>query len=917
MPSKLPQSQCDFTCPSCFRVLKNRSGLTQHIIHTHSSSSRRPPKQKAIDREDPPPCVGFEPSLCTWENHAILDDACGNDLCAGAPPPSQIMADKNDWYPFTSCVEFETAEFLFTDNQMPQAQVDRLLQLWTASLLPFNGRPPYTDHTDLHKVIDAIPHGDAVWTSFQVQYAGDVPELAPRWMTKGYDVWFHNANAVVKNLLSNTDFHEHFDYIPYREFEPTGQRRWENFMSGNWAWHHADILAQDAAMHGAMLVPIILGSDKTTVSVATGQNDYYPLYISIGNIHNKIRRAHRNALVLLAFLAIPKTDRESEDSAEFRKFRRQLFHTTLSHILSSLKCGMSEPEVRQCPDGHFRRVAYALAAYIADYLEQVLLSCLVQGWCPLCMNMSNHLDGGNGVPRSREHAEYCIHAFAFSELWDQYGIVGDLTPFTNDFPHADIYKLLTPDLLHQIIKGVFKDHLVTWISEYLKISYGEAEANRILDDIDQRIAAVPLYPNLRRFPEGRRFKQWTGDDSKALMKVYLPAIEGHVPPGVVRTVSAFLEFCYTARRNSLNESAIESLQQALDRFHHHRQIFQQTGVREQGPKGFSLPRQHSMTHYRHLIQEFGAPNGLCSSITESKHIKAVKKPWRRSNRFNALGQMLITNQRLDKLAAARVDFENRQMLQGSVLSATIRDAELHGGVDNGSDGDSGSEGSGTDDHESETQDSPRVLNYVRLAKTPARKFPSDIHALAHHIQQPKLPQLTSHFLQFQLQDDTNPSNDDAALPDLSNSPVSVFHSAVSTFYAPSDLSGLGGMHTERIRSTPCWRKGHPRYDTGLPFFSFTYGGVKYPCALIQWFSTISDGPDDDTGMWVVQPDLDADGQRELGVVHLHSVLRGAHLIPVYGHDRLPTDIQHTDSLDIFQAYYVNKYIDHHAFEIAF
>ena len=34
-----------------------------------------------------------------------------------------------------------------------------------------------------------------------------------------------------------------------------------------------------------------------------------------------------------------------------------------------------------------------------------------------------------------------------------------------------------------------------------------------------RIAAVPLFPGLRRFPHGRRFKQWTGDDSKALMKV--------------------------------------------------------------------------------------------------------------------------------------------------------------------------------------------------------------------------------------------------------------------------------------------------------------------------------------------------------------------------------------------------------------
>lgn len=53
-------------------------------------------------------------------------------------------------------------------------------------------------------------------------------------------------------------------------------------------------------------MPIILGSDKTTVSVASGQNDFYPLYLSIGNIHNSVRRAHRNGLALIGFLAIPK-----------------------------------------------------------------------------------------------------------------------------------------------------------------------------------------------------------------------------------------------------------------------------------------------------------------------------------------------------------------------------------------------------------------------------------------------------------------------------------------------------------------------------------------------------------------------------------------------------------------------------------
>ena len=63
---------------------------------------------------------------------------------------------------------------------------------------------------------------------------------------------------------------------------------------------------QDPQADGAMFVPIILSSEKTTVSVAMGQNDYWPVYLSIGNVHNNVRRVHCDAIVLLGFLPIPK-----------------------------------------------------------------------------------------------------------------------------------------------------------------------------------------------------------------------------------------------------------------------------------------------------------------------------------------------------------------------------------------------------------------------------------------------------------------------------------------------------------------------------------------------------------------------------------------------------------------------------------
>jgi hypothetical protein len=135
---------------------------------------------------------------------------------------------------------------------------------------------------------------------------------------------------------------------------------------------------------------------------------------------------------------------------------------------------------------------------------------------------------------------------------------------------------------------------------------------------------------------------------------------------MVQAICAFLEFCYIARRDTHDTHSLAALDDALRRFHHHREIFRTSGIRT---NGFNLPRQHSLTHYVKLIRAFGAPNGLCSSITESKHIKAVKEPWRRSNRFEALGQMLLINQRLDKLAAARTNFASCGMLKGTYLSS--------------------------------------------------------------------------------------------------------------------------------------------------------------------------------------------------------------------------------------------------------
>ncbi|EKM57346.1 uncharacterized protein PHACADRAFT_172980 [Phanerochaete carnosa HHB-10118-sp] len=948
MPPRRSFRPRNLICPvsGCNKLLSAQSGLSQHLNAAHRRPSPPAPSSMLLplsptvpshedfplhqeptseDESQPQPSQKDSQSNFCTVCHPILNgrpcDAQGNFLSAGEPPVPASPRSDNSFSPFEDREQFEVTNFLFQRSQMPAGQIDFLMQLLASKY----GDPILDNADHMKALIDDISNGDIPWQSFAGQYSGVIPESnPPPWMAREYEVFFRCPHQVGQNMLGNPDFANEMDFAPKRVYSQQGEREYQDFMLGSWAWNQANIIAQDEATHGSMFCPFILGSDKTTISVATGQNEYYPLYMSLGVIHNSTRRSHRNSVALIGFLAIPKTDRQYQNDPAFRKFRRQLFHSSLTHILQSLRSGMTVPEVIKCADGHYRRVVFGLGPYIADYPEQALLACIVQGWCPRCTAHPSNLDEG-GISRSREHTRLLMDALDTKALWDNYGAIGDIMPFTVNFPRADIHELLSPDLLHQVIKETFKDHLVTWVEEYLVLKHGKTRAAVIMADIDRRIALAPAFPGLRRFPEGRGFKQWTGDDSKALMKVYLSAIAGHVPSGIVRTFSAFLDFCYLIRRDVIDEHTLSTIDDALARFHRERVVFIDENVR---PEGFSLPRQHALVHYRRLIILFGAPNGLCSLITESKHIKAVKELYCCSSKHNALSQMLVTNQRLDKLAAFRVELAARGMLDGPLPGLLTHfplsppPPQLAIPTTKGS--------LPTDDNDDEGAiDGDQVEAEVVLARNPK--------TLAHTLGHPTLSELIRRFLYDLIHPQADTPGSDVDISPCPDAPprIIVYPSAIATYYAPSDWSGSSGMRHERIRSVPSWR-GEPKRqdcvyvnaDSSVPgfsglhaarvllFFAFKHAGVTLPCTLVTWFSPVSNTPCQDTGMWIVEPDADQAGQRIKGVVHVDTIVRGAHLLPVFGDEFVSHTLEHTDSLDAFRAFYVNKYADHHAHEIA-
>ena len=124
---------------------------------------------------------------------------------------------------------------------MSTGNIDKLCDLWGRSLGPTGTRPPFSGHKELFATIDATPLGDVPWSSFKLKYNGKRPtEDAPPWMNETYEFWYRDPRALVESILCNTEFDGEFDYVPYRDFtEEAETRRYENFMSGDWAWMQA------------------------------------------------------------------------------------------------------------------------------------------------------------------------------------------------------------------------------------------------------------------------------------------------------------------------------------------------------------------------------------------------------------------------------------------------------------------------------------------------------------------------------------------------------------------------------------------------------------------------------------------------------------------------------------------------------
>ena len=393
-----------------------------------------------------------------------------------------------------------------------------------------------------------------------------------------------------------------------------------------------------------MIAHVILASDKMQLSTFSGDKQAWPVYLSIGNIDKSIRRKpSERATILVGYIPVTKLECFSETKRQFGGY--QLFHKCMASILKPLIRAGRDGVKMVCADRRVRLVYAILAAYIADHPEQCLITCCMENRCPKCIVSPDKLgEPVHSVLRDHHDTVRILKEKSQGLSPEEFKEQGlrPIWPFWADLPHCNIFPCITPDILHQLHKGFFKDHIVNWTTQ---------SADGHAREIDARFQAMPPHPSLRHFKKGISLvTQWTGTEYKNMEKVFLGVIAGIVAPEVIRAVRGVLDFIYYSHFESHTSKSLEKLDEAWAAFHQNKRIFVELCIREH----FNIPKIHASKHYLDAIRSRGSADGFNSEATERLHIDCAKIGYKSTNKKEYIKQMtkwLTRQEKIHRFAA--------------------------------------------------------------------------------------------------------------------------------------------------------------------------------------------------------------------------------------------------------------------------
>ncbi|CAE6437348.1 unnamed protein product [Rhizoctonia solani] len=799
--------------------------------------------------------------------------------------------------------------------------------------------------------VDILAHGPEFKKGEVEVFDGRRPR--PQYMV------YRNIIEVIQDFFANPAFKFHTRYKPWRLYtsESKKTRVYGDMAASNWWWKELEKLIARGKKY-VTIVPLIIATDQTTLSIMCGGQKAYPVYVSFGNLDKDWRRKpSKHGMYLLGYLPVDAFE-DVPDKDERQRLKANLVHRAMEKMLEPLRVASEEGVEMWCPDGRMHRIYPRIAAYTADWPEQNLQCCTSEGGCPICKTEYSERGELNEEAERREREETLCALRTYFQTKNEYHLdllkLKPVWPWWGDIPDLNLHDCITPDLLHQSYQGLFKTHLVQWMKKL-----------HTPKDLDQRFAAMPQAEGLKRFPKGLSGiskNQWTGRKSKQVLAQFFPAVVSGLTPELARMVRALIDFMYRAHATTLTDADLDAMEEDLDAFHELKGNLVGKGKPYKSFRRFhKIAKLHMLRHWIHAIRELGTPDGFNTEGPENLHIEYAKVPWRASNKVEPLDQMVkyihrqeairIHRAYLDKYLVvdpdkgADAEDVEEQDLERVVEHQIAEDWEYAGEegsvqppeMETRSAADSGGDEDENESINVEPIYYPNPTRYLAAAPTVEKIRIRDVVDDYH----------TSNIIS----DITNFLTRRCGVdrPDILISPenyVSVWHKLYLHHPAPS-FAPFDPVRRDVVRAKPprnrepgVWdvalylerpnrlratddvyeKHGIERYRAGrvrtifnLPaHLRLFYPG---PLAYLEVFTPFDSSPSPFTKLHSTKFDLDSRGRRRTLVVPISDIHFASHLAPKY--HTLDPDLElhaYTDLLSVGEKFWLNHYYNHHIFQ---
>ncbi|KAH9016036.1 hypothetical protein EDB85DRAFT_1875359 [Lactarius pseudohatsudake] len=559
------------------------------------------------------------------------------------------------WAPFCSQCDWEFARWAKTRGPTSSAVADLLAIPEVTDKLGLSYRTP----KELNDIIDKELPGCPPFKYQDLTITGDT-----------HQVYFRDVLQCIRSLYGNPEFARDLAFAPERHYVDHGRacRVYSEMHTGDWWWTVQTSL--EAHRPGATVIPVIISSDKTQLTLFRGKTAY-PVYLTIGNIpKDTCRKPSRRAQILLGYLPTTRLERINNKAAR-RRALGNIFHLCMRNILAPIASYGETGIAMMSGDGIWRRCHPILAVFVGDYPEQALVTCTYFGQCPKCSVHRNNLgDYSTSPPRSYDEALESFRladgdVLPFHAACREARLRPIFHPFWEALPFADIFISITPDILHQMLQGVMK-HLIAWLTS----AFGPVK-------IDARCRSLPPNHHITTFVRGiSTLSRVSGLEHKQMCKILLglvldlPLPSGQVTSRIIKTVRALLDFLYLAQLPSHTTATLLRLEQSLSQFHDNKEVFVDLGVREH----FCIPKVHSLMHYKSSITLFGTTDNYNTEQTERLHIDFTKEAYRATNHKDEYPQMTAWLERREKIQQHGTFVTWRQQAQ----QETVQDSKPNG-----------------------------------------------------------------------------------------------------------------------------------------------------------------------------------------------------------------------------------------------